>query len=160
MDGWIKQTVQRVLSALCSLCCVDTDKLLLQYWSSKWKDGRAVVKSSWCDWDPISRPSFHISVLTSLPVLTEQTTWFCTINVFHLCMSVPVPGQVLEDPASVWRVHYSGSAKILFSDTTVERTKWHWIKLCKVYNFTVSQIFVSTHGANIFTSTHHDWIYF
>ncbi len=35
-------------------------------------------------------------------------------------MSVPVPGQVLKDPASVRRVCHSCSTQILLSDATVQ----------------------------------------
>lgn len=110
---WIEES-SRLCNAcfLCSVCCVDTHNLLLQYWCNKWKVDRAVVMSSY---QPVL-----LLLLTVLPVVTEWIMIFCTINVARFSISVPGPGQILENPASVWSIHYSCSAQILLGDAAVE----------------------------------------
>lgn len=109
--GW-KNQADCATHASCVLFAVLTHNLLLQYWCDKWKVDRAVVMSSW---QPVL-----LLLLTVLPVVTEWIMIFCTINVARFSISVPGPGQILENPASVWSVHYSCSAQILLSDATVE----------------------------------------
>ena len=101
----------------------------------RWQ-GRGKVQPTWLICRSI-RPPFRSRIQCLFQFFVPSTF-------FHLCVSVPVPGQVLEDPASVRRVRHSCSTKILLSDSTVgsrNGTKSNLTRHSKLIHGTIYEVY-------------------